>query len=147
MAGLQARITLTLKTTPQELESLANQAIDKKGQQSNSFKLVLPTDLNENLLNYTFSSLTYQPKVKLEQELLQARFGIPDTVKNIGEEAQQWLFPKKGLSILLAKNEKPVFQYVRPDQFDYYFGDKTNEPVPDQNEQAVTSLHSDSKQD
>ena len=147
IAGLQARVTLILETNPAELESLASQAIEKKGQQSNSYKLVLPTDLNENLLGHHFSSLTYQPKIKIEQDVLQARFGNPEEVKMVNEQIQQWLYPKKGLSILLAEDEKPVFQYVRPDKFDSYFGDKQKENRSDNNEQALTNTHPQTEQE
>lgn len=125
IAGLQARITLTLTATPLEMASYASQAIDKKGQPSNSYKLVLPSELTEKLLDHSFTSLTYLPKIKLEQGILHARFGKPDQVRTIDEKTQQWLFPNKGLAIMQTEGEKPVFQYVRPDQFDYYFGNKT----------------------
>jgi len=146
IAGLQARVTLILTTNPAELESLASQSIDKKGQQSNSYKLVLPTDLNENLLGHYFTSLTYQPKIKIKQDVLRARFGNPKEVKKINEQIQQWLYPRKGLSILLAKDEKPVFQYVRPNQFDFYFGRKVIKSDTGQNIRSENTLYSGSEE-
>lgn len=126
IAGLQAHITLTLQATPDMLETLTSQAIEKKAQASNSYKLLLPAGLNETLLDHPFNSLTYQPKISIAPDILQARFGQPDTVILTGETIQQWLYPAKGLSLLVAENAKPVFQYVRPDQFSYYFGQPHN---------------------
>jgi len=140
IAGLQARITLILKTTAAEIETLASQAIDKKGQLSNSYKLVLPTDLNGVLLDHAYTNLTYQPKIRIEKDILHARFGKPEEVVNIDTETQQWLYPTRGLSILLADDEKPVFQYVRPDQFDHYFARKTDKTDNSQDSQALSGV-------
>lgn len=120
IAGLQARITLTLKTTPEELQAIASQAIDKKAQPSNSYKLVLPDELDETLYNLGFTSLTYQPKIQIEREVLSARFGKPEQDIPVDEHTRQWLYPAKGLSILTSTEDKPVFVYVRPDRFNYY---------------------------
>jgi len=140
LAGLQARVTLILQTTPADLDTLASQAIDKKGQASNSYKLVLPTDLNDTLLDYSYSSLTYQPKIRIEPDILQARFGKPDKVTVADDEIQQWLYPAKGLALFVAEDEKPVFQYVRPDKFDHYFGLNTHNPDPGQNNQPAPGI-------
>jgi hypothetical protein len=121
IAGLQARITLTLKTSEDELKLFAEQAIDKKAQPSNSYKLVLPSELHETLFNHRFSSITYQPKIKIEHEVLIARFGKPDITTQPNPEILQWHYPDKGLMITLVTDQKPVFHYVRPDQYDRYF--------------------------
>jgi len=71
---------------------------------------------------------------------------LPQKTKIIDEQIQQWFYPDKGLSILAAEDEKPVFQYVRPDQFDFYFSDKTSGPATDQIESPVTGLNSELKQ-
>jgi hypothetical protein len=127
IAGLQARITLTLKSTAAEIEAISRQAIDRKAQPSNSYKLVLPDELKETLLSHQFTSLTYQPKIKIEQQILQARFGKPGKILQTDEKTQQWLYPEKGLSILTSPDEKPVFIYVRPDRFDFYHNLSSND--------------------
>ena len=121
IAGLQARITLTLTATSSQMSAFAEQAIDKKPQPSNSYKLVLPSELNETLLGLSFSSITYQPKIKIEPEVLQSRFGKPSRIEQINAELHHWHYPEKGLLIVLIKDEKPVFHYVRPDQYELYF--------------------------
>ena len=138
LAALQARITLTLDVSTQELDSYAAQAIDKKPQPSNSYMLVLPDELNTALLGHTFNSITYQPKIKLEHDILRARFGEPLKIDTIDEDTVQWHYPKKGLMMTLIRDEKPVFHYVRPDKYENYFmvpntdTDKTV-PIPGDN--------------
>ena len=121
IAGLQARMTLTLIADKQEIADLAEQSIEKKAQPSNSYKLKLPTDLHPTLFEYAFNSITYQPKIKIEKDILMARFGKPENIERTGEHTYQWRYPKKGLLITVSDEEKPVFIYVRPDQFSNYF--------------------------
>lgn len=121
ISGLQARITLTLKSTAENIQQLVSQAIDRKGQPSNSYKYILPSELNDHLLRHTFTSITYQPKIHIEEEILRARFGQPEHIQNLDENTQQWKYPAKGVSILFGKEQKPVIHYVSPDQFNYYF--------------------------
>lgn len=121
IAGLQARITLTLKTSDEQLNLFAEQAIDKKAQPSNSYKLVLPSELHETLFDHRFSSITYQPKIKIEHEVLIARFGKPGITTQPDAETLEWHYPDKGLMITLVTDQKPVFHYVRPDQYNRYF--------------------------
>ena len=121
IAGLQARITLTLIADNDEVTALAAQSIEKKAQPSSSYKLKLPTDLHPQLFQYTFNSITYQPKIRIEKDILMARFGKPGRIEPMGEKTHQWLYPKKGLAISVSDEEKPVFIYVRPDRFNQYF--------------------------
>ena len=121
IAGLQARITLTLIADKDEIANLAEQAIEKKPQPSNSYKLKLPTDLHPILFEYAFNSITYQPKIRIEKDILMARFGKPHSIEPAGEQTYLWRYPKKGLQITVSDEEKPVFIYVRPDQFNQFF--------------------------
>jgi hypothetical protein len=134
IAGLQARITLTLETSENELRLFAEQAIDKKAQPSNSYKLVLPSELNETLFNHRFSSITYQPKIKIEHEILIARFGKPDITTQPDSQTLQWHYPDKGLMITLVTDQKPVFHYVRPDQYNRYFSIRNSGAAADRSQ-------------
>ena len=133
LAGLQARITLTLDASEQQLDTYAAQSIDKKPQPSNSYMLVLPDELTTQLLNHTFTSITYQPKIKIEHDILRARFGSPTRVDRIDEDTRQWHYPEKGLLMTLVTDEKPVFHYVRPASYKEYIA------VPDNNNDKQTS--------
>ena len=139
IAGLQARITLALNASVPQLSSFAEQAIEKKPQPSNSYKLVLPSELNETLLNLSFSSMTYQPKISIEPDVLQSRFGKPSVNEQISDEIQHWHYPGKGLLIALIEGEKPVFHYVRPDQYQDYFNHGQEGNIDNKAEPATRS--------
>ncbi len=121
IAGLLARITLTLQATPEELQSMIKESLDKKGQPSNSYKYVLPDELKPSLYQRTFDSITYTPKINIEPDVLKLRFGEPDKTRTIDEETSHWYYPEKGLLIIISQEEKPVFLYVRPDKFETHF--------------------------
>lgn len=121
IAGLLARITLTLQATPDEIQHIIGEALDKKGQPSNSYKYKLPDELKPSLYLRTFDSMTYTPKVSIEPDVLKLRFGEPDSTRMIDEETTEWFYPKKGLLVIVSKEHKPAFIYVRPDRFQQHF--------------------------
>ncbi|MDH3353810.1 MAG: hypothetical protein OEL79_01195, partial [Chromatiales bacterium] len=73
----------------------------------------------ERLYQMPIHSMTYIPKAKLNELLLVQRFGEPQ--QKIEEQeigVSHWLYPDKGLDIILNKSGKAVFQYLPPRDFD-----------------------------
>jgi len=61
--------------------------------------------------------INFLPSFNLDEEIVHARFGAPDEVIQIGEQLQHWLYPDKGLDLILNADGKEVLQYLRPDEF------------------------------
>jgi hypothetical protein len=77
--------------------------------------ILLDDDLPQ-VLDQVITSLTFIPAVNLDEEVLLARFGEPETrIKLPG--VTHYLYPNKGLDIALHENSKEVLQYVLPDAF------------------------------
>lgn len=137
LAGLQARAVLNLQVDEATLNRYAAEAIDKSGQPSNSYKLKLPDELLPQLLQHSFTSLTYLPKLNIEDELITLRFGKPARTEIPKEKIRIWLYPEKGLSITRVEDEKPVFHYVRPRDFERYLSLESTERNSSENQGAV----------
>ena len=74
-----------------------------------------PDDLPQ-VLEEVIIGITFIPAVNLDEEVILARFGTPDNrIESAG--AIHFLYPEKGLDIVLHENSKEVMQYVAPDAF------------------------------
>ncbi len=61
--------------------------------------------------------INFMPSFNLDEEIVQTRFGTPAEVIQPGEQLQHWLYPDKGLDLILNADGKEVLQYLRPDEF------------------------------
>ena len=70
-------------------------------------------------LSAKISAISFIPSVNLEEATVLQRFGIPEERlrdKN-NTHAEHFLYPKKGLDLLLDNKGKELLQYVSPQQF------------------------------
>ena len=60
--------------------------------------------------------VSFVPSYNLDAEILLARFGTPDEIIQ-ADEQQHWLYPDKGLDLILDANGKDVLQYLPTREF------------------------------
>ena len=74
-----------------------------------------PEDLPQ-VLQQVITGLTFIPAVNLDEEVILARFGEPD--QRIAQAGMtHFLYPDKGLDVVLYNDAKDVMQYVSPHVF------------------------------
>ena len=61
--------------------------------------------------------LTFMPSYDLDEEIVQARFGTPAGIIQADEQQQHWLYPEKGLDLILNTDGQDVLQYLPPGAF------------------------------
>lgn len=64
------------------------------------------------------ASISYIPSIDLDGELITKRFGEPAERIVENENTEHWLYPAKGLDIVLNHKGRELFQYVRPARFE-----------------------------
>ena len=68
------------------------------------------------VLDETITGATFIPAVNLDDAVIRARFGEPaQLLESAG--VTHYLYPDKGLDIVLSESSKEVFQYVSPGDF------------------------------
>ena len=118
LAGLKARIVLTIAVPDTELQGIYERGLRMSGTGSGKKITLAPDDITR-VRTLPISSLTYMPGVRIEEEMLVKRFGQPaQRIKEKKSGAIHWLYPQNGLDITLGGEEKPVLQYVPPRDFD-----------------------------
>lgn len=79
-------------------------------------KYILSDDDSVQVMQEVITGITFLPAVNLDEAVILARFGEPE--KHIVQpEATHYLYPAKGLDIVLYEEAKEVLQYVSPDAF------------------------------
>jgi len=115
---LEAKLIAEVEATPEQLKILAEHAKNLRAQPSGAWKADLRDEDYLTIQSWPVRSLTYIPMaVQFDAKLLEKRFGTPAERKPIDTGREYWLYPEKGLVIMLADKEKEILQYVAPSDF------------------------------
>ena len=61
--------------------------------------------------------INFMPGFNLDEEIAQARFGTPAEIIRVNEQQKHFLYPGKGLDLILNTSGKEVLQYLPPGEF------------------------------
>jgi len=61
--------------------------------------------------------ITFMPTFGLSEDIAQARFGGPAEVLRVDAQQQHWLYPDKGLDLVLNDGGRDLLQYLPPHSF------------------------------
>lgn len=111
LSGLRARIVLELDTEGLDMAYLKKNSGKPEILKSHAIKYPLD-DLAHVMSDKVIKSLTYVPKNSVDAEMLKRRFGQANEVVNADENTEFWLYPEKGLVIMLNHRGKEAFQYI-----------------------------------
>ncbi len=107
----EARIVAELDITQSMLERFAAEGIDRKPQQSGAWRLGL-SEPNQALANgLPIKYLIYMPVADYGEDIVRTRFGEPDSVTAVGDDAAYWFYPKDGLVILMNNDGGDILYY------------------------------------
>ena len=117
LAGLKARIVLSIKAPDSELQAMFDRGMRMNVTGSGKEITLTPEDAAK-LFEMPISSLTYLPLVRLQDAVFSKRFGRPQLrIREKKSGVVHWLYPQDGLDIALGGEEKPLLQYVPPADF------------------------------
>ncbi|MBT3710944.1 MAG: hypothetical protein HOG19_16000, partial [Gammaproteobacteria bacterium] len=114
----QARIILSLDASPQLLAQFAANSTSSQATPSGNRQLRLNSDDFERASELVITELSYSPAVDTEPNLLEQLFGTPQQRLELDTSSSYWLYPERGLAILVNSEDKEVFHYVPPRHFE-----------------------------
>lgn len=76
----------------------------------------------QTTLKAPINALTFVPSVNIDPETAERRFGTPAERIADANGAEHWLYPDKGLDLILHPEQKEVLQYVAPKAFEALTG-------------------------
>ena len=118
-AGLMsARLVLAAQLDSDVIESMRQNAAETELLKSGARKYVLSSEDHARAFEAVISSITCIPAVNLDQDIIIKRFGEADRIIQTSDGITHYLYPKKGLDVILSEHGREVLQYVSPDEFD-----------------------------
>lgn len=117
-AGLSGKLILTVGDDAGRLQALKQQASKLERLASGVTQYRLDAQAQTEIEGMPVVAMTYVPYANLEEGVILARFGEPAEKIRSHEQAQHWLYPDKGLDLIVNEAGKEILQYVPPRQFD-----------------------------
>ncbi|NOX09612.1 MAG: hypothetical protein GXP22_09045 [Gammaproteobacteria bacterium] len=118
LSEIRAKVIVVIDVNNAELDAIYARGERIAKGEGGERKVTLSSADIEWIYRQPVASVTYLPGAGLNADLLLQRFGEPAS-RVVEEKAQatHWLYPKKGLDILLSDNGKVVLQYLPPKDF------------------------------
>lgn len=118
LAGLKATMVISIAVPATELQAMYERGLRISATGGDKKITPAPEDA-ARLRALPIVGLTYIPSVRLEEEVIVKRFGLPGRrIREKASGAVHWLYPQDGLDITLGGKEMPVLQFVPPGDFD-----------------------------
>lgn len=130
-AGLTARVVLTVGAADAVLQDFRRQSVKKGKLESGVVQYRLDAMALSRMESRPIIAMTYVPYADLKEKTILARFGEPAEKIQTHEQAQHWLYPDKGLDLIINEAGKEILQYVPPKEFARLADPLRRQPVPD----------------
>ncbi len=117
-AGLSGKLILTVSDDANLLQAMKRQATKLDKLESGVTQYRLDVQAQATMDSLPVVAITYVPYANLEEDVILARFGEPAERIRSHEQAQHWLYPDKGLDVIINEAGKEILQYVSPLEFD-----------------------------
>lgn len=111
------KIILLADADSETVARLRQRAIKTEYMDSTTKKFILHHDDLALAWRTPIAGITFIPSVSLDEQTALARFGVPHERIRMDDRVEHFLYPDKGLDLMLDSKGKEVLQYVAPRQF------------------------------
>lgn len=105
-------------STSATLSSLRERALKSEFMESTTRKYTLRPEDEALALQARIVALNFIPQASLDADIILARFGTPAARLRSNERQEHFLYPDKGLDVILDSEGKELLQYVAPRDFE-----------------------------
>lgn len=114
---LSAKLVLGADMDDETLNLMRENAVRKEVLKTGAHKYVLREEDYAKAFSAVIRTVAYLPVTDLDHDTIINRFGEPAEVLETDNQATHYLYPEKGLDVLLNEEGKEVLQYVAPSEF------------------------------
>lgn len=115
--GVGGRLVLNADASAEQLRRWASRPAKDERTPNLSRQLTLNEDDLREALLAPVRLVAFVPQTRLDEATLRARFGAPQKVLREGQGVQHWLYPARGLAVMLNPEGRDVLRFVPPSQF------------------------------
>jgi hypothetical protein len=114
----EAKIIAELQADDATLTKFQNDATKREGMASGQWKFTLSEADVKVADSLLLKKLVYMPAVNYDPDIVTARFGLPaERLPSSRKEVEFWLYPQKGLAILLNSDGSDILYYTDPKDY------------------------------
>jgi hypothetical protein len=117
LGAITGRLIATAELATDELSAMRARAEKVEYMQSSTKKAAVNTDDLPRALGAPLRALAFIPAANLDEAMVMQRFGQPAERIRGSEHTEHFLYPDKGLDLILDAKGKEVLQYVAPARF------------------------------
>lgn len=114
---ISGKLVLTLKAPAGVITNMRQRALKSEFMDSTTRKYTLAPADRQSAAAYVVTAMAFIPQANLDATMVTDRFGPPAERRRVGEDAEHFLYPDKGLDLTLNRRGKDVLQYVAPSDF------------------------------
>ncbi len=111
------KMVLTLDVPQETIEAMRGRAAKTEYMESTTRKLTLSAEDRQRADRTAIRSIAFIPSAHLDEATILQRFGAPAERLRGGEHVEHFLYPAKGLDVVLDAKGKELLQYVAPRDF------------------------------
>jgi hypothetical protein len=115
---VSGKLVVTAQVEPAALQGMRERAVKSDFMESATRKYTLAADDLAVALQSPIVSLSFIPQARLDAEAILARFGPPARRVQSNGHLEHFLYPEKGLDVILDSEGKELLQYVAPAHFE-----------------------------
>ncbi len=119
---LSGRLVISFHATPEELASWRERSVQHQKSDTGAHLDTLAEHDLRQARHAVITGLTYIPGAKIDETIIQNRFGQDGMRRQISPDLTEWHFPSKGLSISLNSKGRDLLQYVAPKDYEARLG-------------------------
>jgi hypothetical protein len=117
---LLARLILTLEVSSEEIEAMRGRALKREYKEGSNKKFTLHPEDHARAEEAVIRAISLIPSARLEEETITRLFGKAAQTLPEGENLTHYLYPDKGLDIIIDEKGRDILQYVAPADFAAY---------------------------
>jgi hypothetical protein len=110
---ITGKLILVMNISPDELATMRKRGYQDGG--TRRYRLH-PEDLPA-AYRAPVGIITFLPSFNLDEDIVLARFGTPAEIIQAHTTQKHFLYPDKGLDLILSKDSKEILQYLPPHEF------------------------------
>jgi hypothetical protein len=117
LGTLTGKLVVSIDLPQTELEAIRSRAPKTEFMASGTRIYALSADDRARVTALPLTGINLIPSASLDEAIILQRFGKPAERIRQGETLEHFLYPEKGLDVVLDSQGKEVLQYVAPSQF------------------------------
>ncbi|WP_018233989.1 hypothetical protein [Thioalkalivibrio thiocyanodenitrificans] len=118
LGPFQANLVVILDADDWALARMTADGMSDKPMPSGARRLNLSASNAAAAMALPIREITYVPRASYDQEIALRRFGEPDQRLPTPDGDQYWLYPDKGMVLMLSENGRDMLHYAPPPHFD-----------------------------